>query len=243
MAANPFEQFEIKPLVELSVAGMDISFTNSALWMSFAVIAATGLMVASVKPNALVPGRMQVVMEMMYETVASMVRDNIGSAGRAYFPLVFTLFMFILFGNMMGMAPVPGAFTFTSHVFVTFAMAITVFLGVTLLGLYLHGMKFFSLFLPSGVPGYIAPLIIAIELISYCSRPITLAVRLFANMTVGHVMLKVIAGFIVPLGIFGIVPFMGLMAVVALEFLIAFLQAYIFAVLTCIYLHDAVHLH
>lgn len=241
--ANPFEQFEIQPIVQLSAAGIDISFTNSALWMSFAVILATVAMVASVKPNALVPGRMQVIMEMLYETVASMVRDNVGSAGRAYFPLVFSLFMFILFGNMLGMLPIPGTFTFTSHVFVTFAMAIGVFLFVTVLGLVLHGAKFFTLFLPKGVPLIIAPLIVAIELISYCSRPITLAVRLFANMTVGHVMLKVIAGFIVPLGIAGIVPFAGLIAISALEFLIAFLQAYIFTVLTCIYLHDAVHLH
>ena len=241
--ANPFKQFEIDTLVELNMAGVDISFTNSALWMSLTIILVTSLMVFTVKPNALVPGRIQMVMEMLYQTVAGMVRDNVGSAGRAYFPLVFTLFMFILFGNMLGMLPIPGSFTFTSHLFVTFAMAVFVFVGVTILGIVLHGVKFFSLFLPRGVPLYIAPLIIAIELISYCSRPITLAVRLFANMTVGHVMLKVIAGFIVPLGIAGIVPFLGLVAISALEFLIAFLQAYIFTILTCIYLHDAVHLH
>ncbi len=241
--ANPFKQFDIEPLVSLEAGGIDISFTNSALWMAIAVFLATFSMVAFVKPNSLVPSRSQVVIEMLYEIVANMVRENVGSAGRAYFPLVFSIFMFILFGNMLGMLPLPITFTFTSHIFVTFMMAIGVFVFVTFLGLYLHGKKFFSLFLPAGVPLYIAPLIIVIELISYCSRPITLSVRLFANMTVGHVMLKVIAGFVVPLGIAGIVPFFGLVAVSALEFLIAFLQAYIFTILTCIYIHDAVHLH
>ena len=179
--------------------------------------------------------------EILYETVANMLRENVGKAGRPYFPFVFSLFMFILFGNLLGM--IPYSFTFTSHIIVTFGLAIVVFLGVTVIGIARHGAKFLSLFVPQGAPGWTLVLIIPIELVSYLSRPVSLSVRLFANMTVGHLMLKVIAGFVVGLGVFGILPLAGLVAITALEFLIAVIQAYVFTILTCIYLHDAIHLH
>lgn len=243
MATSPLEQFEVFPIVPLEIGGIDASFTNASLAMTAAVVISAALFVGAVRTNSLVPGRMQCVAEMLYEMVANMVRDNVGSDGRKYFPFIFTLFAFIFFGNLIGMAPTVETFTFTSHIIVNFGLAAVVFIGVTLIGLIKHGGKFFSLFLPHGVPLWLAPLVVPIELVSYLSRPISLSVRLFANMTVGHLILKVIAGFVVSLGIFGFVPFVGLVAIVALEFLIAVLQAYIFTVLTCIYLHDSLHLH
>jgi F-type H+-transporting ATPase subunit a len=195
--------------------------------------------------RALVPGRLQSAVEYFYQVVADMVRDNVGSAGRPYFPFIFTLFMFILFGNLLGL--IPGAFTFTSHLAVTFAMSAFIFIGVTLIGLITHGLKFFSLFFPHGAPIVSAPVLIPIEIISYFSRPISLSVRLFANMTVGHVLLKVIGGGVVALGGFfvvpGLVPFAALVAITMLEVMIAVIQAYVFAILTCVYLNDALHLH
>ena len=170
-----------------------------------------------------------------------MVADNIGKEGRSYFPLIFSIFIFVLFGNLLGM--IPYSFTFTSHIAVTLTMALLIFIMVTLIAFFKHGMKFFSFFLPEGVPIILAPLMIAIEVISYFTRPFSLSVRLFANMMAGHTLLKVIGGFVVPLGIFGFVPVAGLVAVMGLEFLIAFLQAYIFTTLTCIYINDAIHLH
>jgi F-type H+-transporting ATPase subunit a len=169
------------------------------------------------------------------------VSDNIGKEGRAYFPLIFSIFMFVLFGNLIGM--VPYSFTFTSHIAVTLTMAVAIFLMVTFIAFIKHGFKFFSFFLPAGVPIVLSPLIIVIEVISYFTRPFSLSVRLFANMMAGHTLLKVIGGFVIPLGIFGVVPVAGLVAVIGLEFLIAFLQAYIFTILTCIYINDAIHLH
>ena len=170
-----------------------------------------------------------------------MVSDNIGDKGHKFFPLIFTLFTFLLFGNMLGMLPY--SFTFTSHIIVTFVLAMFVFLLVTLLGIFIHGFKFFGLFIPKGVPMIMLPLMIQIEIISYLSRPISLSVRLFANMMAGHTMLKIFAGFIVPLGIFGIAPLMVDVALTALEVLIAFLQAYVFTILTCLYLNESINLH
>ena len=170
-----------------------------------------------------------------------MVSDNIGDKGHKFFPLIFTLFTFLLFGNMLGMLPY--SFTFTSHIIVTFVLAMFVFLLVTLLGIFIHGFKFFGLFVPKGVPMIMLPLMIPIEIISYLSRPISLSVRLFANMMAGHTMLKIFAGFIVPLGIFGVAPLMVDVALTALEVLIAFLQAYVFTILTCLYLNEAINLH
>jgi F-type H+-transporting ATPase subunit a len=198
-------------------------------------------MVLAVRPRAGVPGRWQLLAELSYQFIAKMVSDNIGKEGRAYFPLIFSIFMFVLFGNLIGM--VPYSFTFTSHIAVTLTMAVAIFLMVTVIACIKHGFKFFSFFLPAGVPIVLSPLIIVIEVISYFTRPFSLSVRLFANMMAGHTLLKVIGGFVIPLGIFGVVPVAGLVAVIGLEFLIAFLQAYIFTILTCIYINDAIHLH
>ena len=195
----------------------------------------------SIKNKSLIPSRFQSISEIFYEFIANMVNDNIGDKGRKFFPLIFTLFTFLLFGNMLGMLPY--SFTFTSHIIVTFVLAMFVFLLVTLLGIFIHGFKFFGLFVPKGVPMLMLPLMIPIEIISYLSRPISLSVRLFANMMAGHTMLKIFAGFIVPLGIFGIAPLMVDVALTALEVLIAFLQAYVFTILTCLYLNEAINLH
>lgn len=239
--AGPLEQFEIKPLAELSVAGYDVSFTNSALWMVIAAVLVTGFMTFSMRRGALVPGRWQGAAEVMYEFVANMLKDNVGTAGRKYFPFVFTLFMFVLFGNLLGM--IPHSFTFTSHIAVTFAMALVIFIGVTIIGFVRHGTHYFRMFFPEGAPIATAFILIPIEIISYFSRPFSLAIRLFANMTVGHIMLKVIGGFVGLIGIFGVLPFALLTGITVLEFGIAALQAYVYTILTCIYLHDAIHMH
>ena len=240
--ASPLAQFEIKTLIPLKVAGYDISFTNSALFMAITVVAIMFFMIAGMRKGALVPSRWQLSVEMCYEFVANMLHDTAGREARKYFPFIFTLFMFILFANLIGMLPYFG-FTFTSHIAVTFAMAAFVFIGVTIIGLAKHGFKFFSLFLPHGTPWWLLWLIIPIEIISYLSRPISLSVRLFANMVAGHTMLKVFGGFVVALGVFGFAPFIFIIALTGLELLVACLQAYVFAILTCMYLNDALHLH
>ena len=243
--ANPIEQFKIKPIIPLEIGGVDISFTNSAVMMVISVVLITAFLTLSVRSRALVPGRWQSMAEVFYEFIASMLRDNVGSAGRKYFPFIFSLFMFVMFGNLLGL--VPGAFTYTSHVIVTFGMAIVVFTGVTIIGFARHGTHFLRMFFPEGAPIATAIILVPIELISYFSRPFSLAVRLFANMTVGHIILKVLGGFVVTLGGFyvipGLLPFAFLGAVTVLEFGIALLQAYVFTILSCIYLHDAIHMH
>ncbi|WP_366657573.1 F0F1 ATP synthase subunit A [Fodinicurvata sp. EGI_FJ10296] len=239
--AGPLEQFEVEPIVPIQVGTLDLSFTNASLWMVISVVLITGMLTVCMRGRALVPTRMQSLAEMFYEVIANMIRDSVGNDGRKYFPFVFSLFMFILFGNLLGM--IPGSFTYTSHIIVTFGLAAVVFIGVTVIGLVRHKARFFTLFFPHGAPVWTAIILVPIELISYLSRPISLSVRLFANMTVGHLMLKVIAGFVAAMGVFGILPIAGLVAVTALEFLIAAIQAYVFAILTCIYLHDALHLH
>jgi F-type H+-transporting ATPase subunit a len=239
---GPLAQFEIKTLIPLKLGEIDVSFTNSALFMSLTLVLVTLFLVLGMRKRALVPGRWQSMAEMSYEFVANLLRDTVGSEGRKYFPLIFTLFMFILFGNMLGM--IPYSFTFTSHVIVTFAMALAVFIGVTVLGFVKHGFHFFSFFVPPGVSVVLWPLMIPIEIISYLSRPISLSVRLFANLTAGHTMLKVFAGFIISLGVVGgVLPFAFVVALTGLELLIAFLQAYVFTILTCFYINDALHLH
>ncbi len=243
--ASPLEQFTIEPILDLKIGEMDISFTNSSLWMAITALVLIVFLGTGTQRRAMVPGRWQSSVEYFYQVVADMVRDNVGPQGRLYFPFIFSLFMFILFGNLLGL--IPGAFTFTSHIAVTFAMAGFIFVGVTIIGLITHGLKFFSLFFPHGAPIVSAPVLIPIEIISYFSRPISLSVRLFANMTVGHVLLKVIGGGVVALGGFfiapGIVPFAFLVAITILEVMIAVIQAYVFAILTCVYLNDALHLH
>jgi F-type H+-transporting ATPase subunit a len=239
--ASPLEQFKIEPIVPLKLGTYDVSLTNSGVFMLVAVGVATLLLLLGMRRGGLVPSRLQSVSEVLYETVAGMVRDNVGPEGKRYMPWIFSLFLFVLFGNLIGL--IPYTFTFTSHIIVTFAMAATIFLIVTLIGFIRHGTHFFRMFFPDGAPLATAPILIPIELVSYMSRPISLSVRLFANMTVGHLMLAVVGGFVVPLGIAGILPVAFLTAITALEFLIAVIQAYVFAILTCIYLNDALNMH
>ena len=252
-ATNPIKQFEIHPIADFSIGGVDLSFTNSSYFMIVSTVLVAGLLWLSMGKRALVPGRAQSVAELMYEFVAGMIRSTAGDAGLKFFPFVFTLFSFILMGNLLGMmayfpAPEFHGFTFTSHIIVTFAMALLVMGIVVGYGVFKHGLKFFSLFFPAGVPWPLYILLTPIEIISFLSRPVTLGVRLFANMLAGHILLKVFAGFIVMLGSAGalgvlgaVAPLVMVVALTALEFLVAFLQAYVFAVLTCIYLSDALH--
>lgn len=239
--ADPLHQFVIKPIVPLEVAGTDISFTNSSLFMVLAVVASTVFLLGGMARAKTVPGRWQSMVEMTYEFVANLLDENVGSKGKQYFPFVFCLFMFILVGNLLGM--IPYSFTYTSHIIVTFGLAATVFIFATLVGFMRHGLNYFSLFFPEGAPVYMAPLIVPIEILSYLSRPVSLSIRLFANMMAGHTMLKVFAGFTIALGFFGIAPLFINVLLTAFEILVAVLQAYVFTILTCIYLHDAVHLH
>jgi F-type H+-transporting ATPase subunit a len=238
---SPLAQFEIHTIVPIKLGDLNLSFTNSSLLMLVAVLLVTGFFVLGMRRGALVPGRWQSAAEIAYEFVAGLFRETVGHEGRQYFPFVFTLFMFILFGNLLGM--VPYSFTFTSHIIVTFAMALVVFVGVTILGFAKHGMHFFSFFVPPGAPVLMWPLLIPIEVISYLSRPMSLSVRLFANMLAGHTLIKVIAGFVTVLGLLGVLPLAVVVALTGLEILIAFLQAYVFAILTCLYINDALHMH
>lgn len=245
--ADPIHQFEIKTIAPLQLAGMDISFTNSSLWMMVAVITSVTFLSLAMSKKAIIPGRMQMMAELMYEFVANMVRENIGTEGRKYFPFVFTIFIVVIMGNMLGM--IPYSFTYTSHIAVTGVLALSIFLIVTLFGLFKHGMHFFSLFSPPGVPLVLKFMIVPIEMLSFFIRPITLSVRLCANMVAGHMILKVFAGFCVSfmsmgaLGMaLGIVPMLFNTVMIAFEFMIAFLQAYVFTVLTCIYLKDSVEI-
>ncbi|GGD18121.1 F0F1 ATP synthase subunit A [Pyruvatibacter mobilis] len=238
---DPMHQYEIVRLLPIELAGFDASFTNSAMWMVASVAAISIFMIFSVSSRALVPGRWQSMAELSYEFVANMLRQNTGSEGQPFFPFVFSLFMFILFANMFGLLPY--SFTVTSHIAITFAIALFVIVGITLIGLFKHGLGWFKLFVPSGVPVVLLPLISVIELISYLTRPLSLSVRLFANMLAGHTMLKVFAGFAIMLGWAGVAPWAFMVAFTGLEVLVAFLQAYVFAILTCIYLNDALHVH
>jgi len=238
---SPLAQFEIHHIVPIKIGGYDVSFTNSSLMMVIAVALATAFLLLGMRRGALVPGRWQSAAEVTYEFVADLFRETVGQEGRRFFPFVFTLFLFILFGNMLGLLPY--SFTFTSHIIVTFALAAVVFVGVTIVGFAKHGLHFFSFFVPPGAPILMWPLLIPIEVISYLSRPISLSVRLFANLLAGHTLLKVIAGFVAVLGVAGVLPLAVVIALTGLEMLIAFLQAYVFAILTCLYLNDALHLH
>ncbi len=237
---SPLEQFEIVRLVDIPIGGVDASFTNSSLMMVFVLVLATVWFSVGMSRRAIVPGRWQSVVELTYEFVADMLRENVGNEGRRYFPFVFTLFVFILSCNLLGLLPY--SFTVTSHIAVTFALAAVVFVGVTVIALFRHGFRFFTFFVPPGLPAVLAPLLVPIEVISYLARPVTLSLRLFANMMAGHTMLKVFGGFVVALGLFGFAPFVFIVAIYALELIVAVLQAYVFTVLTCLYLNDAIHL-
>jgi len=240
---DPIHQFAITEILPL---GGGVSFTNSALFM-VATVGVIGLyLLMSTGRRALVPNRAQAASEMLYEFVANMVRSSAGTEGMKFFPFVFSLFIFVLVANMLGM--VPFFFTVTSHIIITFALAMLVFLVVIIYGLMRNGLKFFKLFVPHGVPAYVLPIVVPIEVVSFLSRPISLSVRLFANMLAGHITLKVFAGFVVTLGSLGafgilgaILPFIMTVAITALEFLVSALQAYVFAVLTSMYINDAIH--
>ncbi len=245
--ADPTHQFEIKNLFTVAQIGdHQIAFTNSAVFMLVALGAITALMIGATGRRQLVPSRMQSVAEMSYEFVANTLKTSAGTEGLKFFPLVFSLFMFILTLNVIGI--IPYTFTVTSHIVITVMLALLVFFTVIGYGFYRHGFKFLKLFVPSGIPVYILPLVSAIEVISFLSRPISHSVRLFANILAGHITLKVFASFVTMLGSLGLIGWIGAVlplgltvALTALELLVAFLQAYVFTILTCIYLNDAVH--
>ena len=243
MALNPMHQFEVYRLgPEINLGPANLSFTNASLFMAISAATILFFLFFGTKKKLLIPSKMQLVPEMTYSFVAKMINDTAGSAAKPFFPFIFTLFMFVLFCNMVGMLPY--SFTVTSHIIVTFALAAIVFIGVTIIGFIKHGIKYLELFVPKGVPFVLLPLIVIIEIISYLSRPVSLSVRLFANMMAGHTMLKVFGGFVISLGLLGgWLPLSFSVALTGLEILVAFLQAYVFAILTCIYLNDALNLH
>ena len=245
-AINPIEQFSIAHVVDIRVAGYDVSITNSTIYMILTVAIACWLMSLTAQGSTGVPGRLQAAGEMAYEFVAGMVRSAAGEHGMRFFPLVFCLFMFIMISNVIGL--IPYSFTVSSHIIITALLALTVFFTVVIIGIKEHGLHFFKLFVPSGVPIYILPLVVAIEIISFLSRPLSHSVRLFANMLAGHITLNVFGGFCVmllgagaALKVVSILPFAMIIGLYALELLVAFLQAYVFVMLTCMYLNDALH--
>lgn len=249
--ASPLKQFEIQPLIQkpLQIFGYDIYFTNSALFMVLAVITASVFLLLAVRKESILPGPLQSAGELIYKFAWGIFEENVGAAGKAYFPFVFSIFLFILFGNLLGL--IPYGFTVTSHLIVTFALALMIFIFMTAIGIRTHGIRFLKIFYPSGVPIFLAPIIIPIEILSYFSKPISLSLRLFANMMAGHMILKVFASFTVQAflsltvlsGLLGCLIVLFNAAFIGFELFIAMLQAYIFMLLSCIYLHDAVHLH
>jgi F-type H+-transporting ATPase subunit a len=245
---HPLDQFKIEPIIPIHIGGVDASFTNSALLMCITVAVASLIVIWGSRGRALVPSRWQSLAEISYEFIAGMIDDNVGHEGRDYFPFVFTLFMFILIGNLLGL--IPYGYTFTGQIIVTFAMAAVVFIGVTIIGIAKHGWHFLSFFVPHGVPFVLLLLLVPIEVLSYIIRPFTLSIRLFANMMAGHTMLAIFAGFVAPLLLaacaikaFAVVPLGVDILLIFLELLVAALQAYVFTILTCLYLRDAIHLH
>jgi F-type H+-transporting ATPase subunit a len=242
---DPIHQFNIDKIFTIGhIGNQEIAFTNSSAYMFISVALISLLMIGA--GRQLVPGRFQSMAEISYEFVANTIRSSAGSEGMKFFPLVFSLFMFIMISNMIGI--IPYTFTVSSHIIVTASLALLVFLTVLVYGFYKNGLKFFKLFVPSGVPAVILPLVVTIEIISFLSRPVSHSVRLFANMLAGHITLKVFASFVTMLGAFGAVGWLGAIlplaltvALTALELLVAFLQAYVFTILTCIYLNDALH--
>ena len=243
MAANPMDQFKVYRIgPEINLGEINLSFTNASLFMTISSFLILLFLFLGTKKKSLVPSKIQFITEASYTFVAKMINDTAGSNAKIFFPFIFTLFMFVLFANMVGMLPY--SFTVTSHIIVTFVLAATIFIGVTILGFIKHGFKYLELFVPKGVPIILLPLIVIIEIISYLSRPVSLSVRLFANMMAGHTMLKVFGGFVISLGLLGgWLPLSFSVALIGLQILVAFLQAYVFAILTCIYLNDALNLH
>ncbi len=243
MATNPMHQFHVYRIgPEINIVGVDLSFTNASLFMLISAILISILLLFSTREKKLIPSKIQLISEMLYNFIAKMISDTAGKKAKPYFPFIFSLFIFILFCNMVGMLPY--SFTVTSHIIVTLTFAIFIFIAVSILGFAIHGFKYLKIFVPSGVPVILLPMITIIEIISYLSRPLSLSVRLFANMMAGHTMLKVFGGFVISLGLIGgWLPLGFSVALTGLEILIAFLQAYVFAILTCIYLNDALNLH
>ena len=243
MASNPMTQFEVYKIgPELKFGGVDLSFTNSSLFMILSALFVLIFLHLATSNKKIIPDKIQLISEMLYNFIAKMISDTAGTKAKPYFPFIFSLFTFVLLCNMVGMLPY--SFTVTSHIIVTMIMALFIFIAVTVIGFLKHGFKYLSIFVPSGVPVVLLPLITIIEIISYLSRPVSLSVRLFANMMAGHTMLKVFGGFVVSLGILGgWLPLSFSVALTGLEILVAFLQAYVFAILTCIYLNDALNLH
>ena len=238
--SSPMHQFVIERLNDWQLGGLDISFSKAAAFMFGAVIVATLFLVLTTSRRAMVPGRWQSVAELWYEFIADMIKETIGAEGRKYFPFVFSLFSFIVMCNLLGMLPY--SYTVTSHIAVTITLALSVFVLTTFIGITRHGTHFLSFFVPKGVPLAMLFLVVPIEVLSYFMRPISHSVRLFANMTAGHTMLKVFGGFVVQMGVFGVLPFALIVALTGLEVAIAVLQAYVFTILTCLYLNDAIHL-
>lgn len=240
--SSPLHQFEIKPLIPLpEIGGVDVSFTNASLFMALAAVVSVALVTLTLRQRALVPGRWQALAEIYYGFIAGLVKESASPEAKRFFPFIFALFSFILFGNLLGMLPF--SFTFTSQLILTFGLAACVFLLVTIVGFARHGLHFFSYFVPQGTPPFMVPVIFILEMIAYLVRPITLSVRLFANMLAGHVLVKVIVGFVATLGVFGVVPLLATSMLIGFEIFVAGLQAYIFTLLTCVYLKDAIHLH
>ena len=243
MAANPMHQFKVYKIgPEISISGLDLSFTNASLFMVISAFIIAALFLLATKEKKIIPTKIQLVSEMLYNFITKMISDTAGKKAKPFFPFIFSLFVFILVCNMVGMLPY--SFTVTSHIIVTMTFAMFIFVGVTVLGFIIHGLKYLKIFVPSGVPIVLLPIISIIEIISYLSRPISLSVRLFANMMAGHTMLKVFGSFVISLGLIGgWLPLSFSVALTGLEILVAFLQAYVFAILTCIYLNDALNLH
>ncbi len=242
MAHSPLEQFKVKEITEIILLGHDISITNSSLFMILSALFIVVYFFIAFKSKKLIPDKLQLSSEIVYGMISNMLKQNVGSGGRKFIPLMFTLFVFILTCNLFGM--IPYGFTVTSHISVTFTLAMMIFLLVTLLGLYLHGFRFFSLFLPAGTPWWLAPLMVVIELFAYLARPVSLSLRLAANMVAGHVLLKVVAGFVVSMAIYlKFLPIPFIVVLIGFEIFVAVLQAYIFTILSCVYLSDAINLH
>ena len=243
MATNPMHQFNVYKIgPEIKINGIDFSFTNASLFMLISAISISIFLLLGTKDKKIIPGKFQLLSEILYNFISKMISDTAGKKAKPFFPFIFSLFVFVLFCNMVGMLPY--SFTVTSHIIVTLAFAMFIFIGVTILGFVIHGFKYLKIFVPSGVPVVLLPIIMIIEIISYLSRPVSLSVRLFANMMAGHTMLKVFGGFVISLGLVaGWLPLTFSVALTGLEILVAFLQAYVFAILTCIYLNDALNLH
>lgn len=241
MSFNPLHQFEIQPIIKLSLYNIDISFTNASAFMLLAVLLVAGFFFISSRKLSLVPGKWQIMAETIFEFIDATLYESAGHKAKSFFPFVFSLFIFVLTLNLLGMMPY--GFTVTSHIAVTFAMAAMVFLLVTIVGFVKHGLHFLSLFLPHGTPLWLAPILFVVEVLSFLSRPISLSIRLAGNMLAGHVLLKVLASFVIMMGVYGFLPIPFMVIMVGFEIFVAILQAYIFTILTCVYLNDAINLH